>query len=241
MSSYDKDAWRKLNVQFLESRPALWSGGKLKVSYYELVGLSGSKMYDLLADKLHTPKQFIGVDQRTEAVLYHRKNRAPWTTCLVKDGYLKAEQMATYSAAQREQVGIGPYPIAIYGFDDHASVGSRHWWDTEASQLRQIVAKTLEQAEVCCVILNNTLDRNPDRHQAVEEHTRRLCSAFSDWELKEEALLGPSRRFLNRIVESPSGYFGGYQVYKSLDHALRMATVRLEFTKARGVRVWKGA
>jgi hypothetical protein len=197
-------------------------------------------MYDLLKEMLYTPKQFIGVDQSPEVVLYHRMNRAPWTTCLVKDGYLKAEQVASLSASQREPFGIAPYPIAIYGFDDHASIGLQSWWDTEASQLRQIVAKTLEQTGVCCLILNNTLDRNPDRHKAVAEHTRRLCLAFEGWGLKEEALLGPNRRFLNCIVERPSGHFGGYEVYKSLDRALRMATIRLEFTKTRGVRVWKG-
>ena len=239
-SIFDKNPWRSNNIRFLEGRSGLWdTEGKLKYSYYEFVGLSGSEMYRLLEERLCTPKQFIGADHDAEAIQYHRMRDVPWTTALVQDGYSKAEEMAGYSATQRQPLGLAGHPVAIYGFDDYASVGTKSWWDTEASQLRQIVAKTLEQAGVCYLIINNTLDRIPDRVPAVEEHTKRFCDAFGSWGLTEEMLLGPKRRFLTRVAQGELGHFGGYEIYRSQDRKLRMATIRLEFT-ARGVRAWKG-
>lgn len=243
-STFDKTAWRETNVRFLESAPGLWdASGKLRYSYYELVGLTGSQMYTLLEAKLHTPKQFIGVDYMPEDIMYHRFRRVPWTTALVQDGYSKAESIAAYTEAQREELGISSYPVAIYGFDDQASTGNKSWWNTEASQIQHIVAKTLAQAGCCCFMLNTTLGRGGtvgyDRRQALDEHTRRLCSAFGKWGLKEEALLGPNRRFVDRIASAEIGALGGYEVYKSLDRRLPMLTVRLTFTQTRPVRVWR--
>jgi len=241
-SVYDKGPWRNRNLSFIEWCRDLWdSRGLLKYSYYELVGLSGSEMYNLLAPKLHTPKQFIGADQDPEAIYYHRLKDVPWTTALVRDGYGKAEELTLKGI--REDAGI-EHPVAIYGFDDYASVGSKAWWETEASQLQHIVEKTLEQTGVCCLILNNTLDRPTENcTQSVEAHTARLCAAFGKFGargagLTEDMLLGPKRRFLSRVVKE-TGFFRGYDVYRSGNRMLRMATVRLEFT-ARKVRVWRG-
>jgi len=243
ITDYRKDDWRLINLRFISTCEELWDGaGKLKYSYLELVGESGKEMYALLADKLHNPKQFIGIDKKLDIIYQHWKDNVPWMAARA-DGYIKARFVASLSKEERREIGLTNYPLAIYGFDDSYNVGGK-WWNTEMELLQDIVQHTLEQAATCVLILNNTLDRNTldgkriEAQVALKTHTEKLCETFKNWKLTPERILGPNLKELKLVEQGWIGWAGGYHIYKSEKRPLRMATIRLELHKNR-IRVGK--
>ncbi len=240
MSHFEKDGWRKRNLEFLRV-------GEIG-TYAETVGDSGDKMYTLLKPYLKSPQQFVGFDRNRRCVYLHRITEQPWYCSYTVDAFWACSKLAGMSKEERLEIGLSELPLNVCNFDVQRNVGNDTWWKEEGARLPSIVDRMLIQSpRGVSVILNHTLDWNKKRpdenipvHIALIHHTERLCGLFKDWEgatpdvihgrqSNLEAALKNTGRTSHHMVSK-------YEIYVGDRSRLRMATLRIRFTEQRGRR-----
>jgi hypothetical protein len=140
----EKRSWRMRNLEFLlRHQSDLLLENKLRGSYMELIGMSGSEFYALLTPYLQKPTDFIAVDRCCRVILDHREDMSAFKTIF---------STSIIAVAQRE------IPI-ILNYDGYGSANSPSFWKKESFGIQDVIHKGIKKYGCFAFILNKVLGK----------------------------------------------------------------------------------
>lgn len=237
--SYNKPEWRQRHIAFMQaSRIYDRTANKFTHRIVTLCGLSGHRFYDECKRYLISPEYLLSVDNDIRVIYSHMKRFCRLPASATADGFrpILSDIGLIIHRALHEQ----PLP-AIFDFDTTNLVGNDRWWRGNEKLLQTVV---MASAPEIVVMLNHTLDNvkgtpgNPHiRSDALIRHATYVESLFGKYGMKVSRLLGKDFRETARRVDVTgqerieNEYVGAFDIYRSHDKTLRMATLRFSITK----------
>lgn len=217
-TDFNKDPWRRRNLQFLQSV----FRGKMPGTYVEYLGKSGGESYKLLKDAklLRSPKNFVGFDTSADVIFHHWYQQSPFR-------YALGDINVHGPVLIREDID----PVVALCYDTTHKLASSKVEDTLTGLHNNVSACVLRTPTVAA-ILNFVFDRNVDHdHTRFKTFTQTLASLFKPaWMFDVDHFLrGTDIAFEKRFLSEDGGFAGPFDIYKSANGKLRMATVRLKF------------
>lgn len=220
-TSFQKPEWRERTLKFVRKAKPLWDGDTLRCSVIDTMGMSGGNSFALWRPYLTQPMQFIGCDHDIETVFHWRAN-----------------VLNTMPIGERFQVAHGDVyrlsattdsPLGVFLFDGMDQAGLASWWDTHRGLLRQIVTSSIRRWGTAVVVINKTIDRSDGAARELDLYAHELAQTFYEYGVTKAGLLG-SNPNVETLKRGDHQYVGAFEIYRSDDHVLRMATIRLCFT-----------
>ena len=167
---FDKPPWWRENLTFFRDPllKSLWSGGKLSCSYYEFLGYSGWRFFDMIRKYLNDDRDFIGVDCNLEVIgrmrgLEYKRDLDRYSGPVGKDVLLRhGYQLDGYAWAStlcNDRIPIRP--IGIFNFDDTAEMGHHSWISKIDSIVDGVVEPTIKGPLKSCAIILNAYIQKP--------------------------------------------------------------------------------
>lgn len=227
---FDKDPWWRMNLAFLHDpmlKP-LWSGNKLNCSYYEFLGYSGWRFFNMIRKYLVDDRDFIGVDCNLEVIgrtrgLEYKRDLSRYSGPVGKDvPFRHGFQLDGYAWAMSLcEKRIPTRPIGVFNFDDTAELGHRYWEDKIDSIIDGVVGPTVNGPLKCCALILNAYVQKPKLGGDPVGSQERQAE-FIATKLKSNGWVGPATQ-----VSDLSKMF---QFYHSEGKGFsQMATLRLFF------------
>jgi hypothetical protein len=234
MSTYDKGSWRQRNLDCLKAQPSLWSsdGRHLTCTCVDFLDESGHLTYELLRRHLPHPNAFIGVEHNADTAMRvalqntsrRGKPAAPRFRMIFGDAY----DIVRTLLRDGEPVG--------YLSCDTLNAVNPSWWHRHADVLREIVDHATRALPTFVLVLNHTISRGgapgTTSIERLRTHARDIVTTFGKWRIRESALVGQATE-IPTVSKGEHRLVGGFEIYCSADHVLRMATVRLVFSRAK--------
>jgi hypothetical protein len=234
MMSFEKASQRRINYEVVRGIKPFWKGDRFLWSWLELAGDTGDRSHALMKPHLSSPKQFILCEKDPEVFL---RNRLKLFRMPAEERF-EAPFGDVYQNANHALDVHSPAP-AVFCFDTTEILGLARYWEGHGGEMRVCIQKTLEKVGCGLLILNGTIDRGDlSPSELLRAQAVHMARHFGQW-------IDSPRRFLDGLEDASVddrdflGPAGGYDVYRSDDRVLRMATVRIRFDRGMKATVYR--